>query len=612
MSHRALPLALALCVLACGAAADPLAADGAWKERTEVVWSGQTHALIRKTFRVWDPHPELGLVFLWEPRAAVGADPDVIAAEGLGTLSWHAREAADYDRQFTYSVFKGPLKAGRPEGQGSLVVLHTGRSYTGQWLNGRMHGRGVLRLENGDTYEGEFVDGMMQGVGRYSAADGSVYIGEFRGGVREGVGSLMLAEGTFRTSWQGGREVAREPIPDSRPLQRPLVQLAANQSGTVKLGLSLDGEQNVASYMDGSDTQMHTYEADSSPGLMTIHLGVPQILDAWKGNGKLTSPSNDNYSTVFMKAEIGNTGSSPAHVTSASLVVADSVNDPQPYFEMHLVEDRICDQISSGYSPNVMLANLGWSPVKDAKLTYSFGTADRHTDEAAIPLASIDASSKFSILSRLRQLRVDTDRLEKANIEALHTASSGSTKKPRFAFVCESTDEGAESDDERAKRMAACFQQVKESGVLGDLKDFAFQSEGAIYTTMVGRLDYRWTDSDGKAKTRTSPFSLDIPLVSFHIEMGEGGCEDSGAGSQGPSKSSITLALDRHNYEIALPRRWDTQIGSNQKVVLPLSLSAAKSSEHKFQIVLKLADGNQVTSPVIALSYFRPRPSKAR
>jgi hypothetical protein len=36
-------------------------------------------------------------------------------------------------------------------------------------------------------------------------------------------------------------------------------------------------------------------------------------------------------------------------------------------------------------------------------------------------------------------------------------------------------------------------------------------------------------------------------------------------------------------------------------------VSAAKSSRHRFQIVLQLADGALVKSPTIDLSYFRPR-----
>ena len=123
--------------------------------------------------------------------------------ETKGDATWYAKGAASYDRQFTYSVFKGVLDNGRPSGQGALVV-RTGLSYAGQWLDGEMHGRGVLRLDSGDKYEGDFVAGKMHGVGKYTSTDGSVYLGEFRGGMRDGLGKLTLADGEFRTVWQGG------------------------------------------------------------------------------------------------------------------------------------------------------------------------------------------------------------------------------------------------------------------------------------------------------------------------------------------------------------------------------------------------------------------------
>jgi hypothetical protein len=598
-------------MLACGESKPLLAGEGVWKDRTEVVWSKDTHALIRKTFRVWDPHPELDLVFLWEPRGSVGADPADLVAEGAGTLSWHGKDAADYDRQGTYSVFKGMLRAGRPDGEGSLLVLHTGWSYTGQWRDGLMHGPGVLRLENGDRYEGEFEEGKMQGRGRYSTADGSVYIGEFRDGLRDGAGTLLLAEGGYRTLWRLGQEIAREPLPRSAPLQRPLIQFAAN-SESVKLRLSLDDEQNSAINVPGSSVESHTYEADYAPGLITVHLGVPQVLEAWKGNGKLIDMSYFGPPSVFMKAEIENAGPRAAQVTGASLVVAESATDPEPYLKISLLENRLCDQISDTYSPNVQLANLGWGQVKDAKLTYSFGVAEKRTDEVTLPLGTFDASSRFSILRRLQKLRVDTERLQKANEEALHTIGSGSTKKPRYGFVCEPPGEGDENDDARSRRLSACFEKVRQSGVLGDLSQFSFQSEGIVYTTLAGHIDYQWIDNDGQAKPRTSPFSLNIPLVSFHIEMGEGGCDDEGGGARGSPGKATMLMVDRRNYQIGLPKAWLTKIDPGQKSQLRLELAAPKSSQHKFQLVLQLANGSQVTSPVIALSYFKPRPAKTR
>jgi hypothetical protein len=610
MSYRASLLCLTVLLLVCGYGKQLQAAEGAWKERTEVVWSKETRALIRKTFRVWDPHPERDLIFLWEPRGAVSADPGDVLAEGSGTLSWHPKDAADYDRQATYSVFKGSLRGGRPHGEGSLVVLHTGWSYTGQWLDGLMHGRGVLRLENGDRYEGDLVEGRMQGLGKLSAADGSVYIGGFRDDLRDGTGTLLLAEGSYRTLWLAGREIARERLPGSVPLQSPLVRLAA-ASTSVKLGLSLDIENDPFSYQAEPDADpVHGYAADYAPGLIDIHLGVPQILRAWKGDGELFAVPVSSFSSVFLKAEIENAGTGAAQVAGASLIVAESRSDPEPYVEIGLMEDRACGEISSTFTSDVQLANRGWGQVRSAKLTYAFGTADRHGDEEAVALGTFDASTRISIASRLQKLRVDTERLKKARNEAMRGTGSGSTEKPRYGFVCPPSGDAEESEDERAKRLSACFDEVKRAGVLGDLAPFSYASEGAVYTRMAGRIEYQWIDGDGKAQTRTSRFSLAIPLISFHVEMGEGGCEGEFGVPEG--RAVTRLMLDRRNYQVPLPKAWLTKIEPGRKAPLQLVLAAPKSSQHKFQLVLQLADGTQVASPVVALSYFRPRPIKAR
>ena len=610
----------AIAATACFPSANSAAADGAWKERTEVVWSKETHALIRKDFRVWDPHPELDLDFLWEPRSAVSSDPGDILANGPGTLSWHIRGAADYDRQFIYSVFKGTLKDGRADGNGALVVLHTGFSYTGQWANGVMQGRGILRLENGDKYEGDFVAGRMHGVGRYASSDGSVYIGEFHDGLRDGAGKLMLAEGAYRTVWRAGQEVERQPIPDSappQPLPRPLLAAISN---TVKLRLSLDAEKN-ADFFNSDANDAHTYDADFSPGLMTIHLGSKPMLDAWKENGKISSGEetgphyimSDNLASVFMKVDVENDGTSAAQITDASVIVAESATDPEPYLELSVAEEHVCNQASDTYSPDLMFKNLGWGAVKDARISYTLGNTEKRTDEAAVTLGTFDASKQTSIADRLKKLGVDTDRLKKAGTETLKNASSytANPKAPRYAFVCEPQNSD-EQDDAYDKRLTACFQRVTATGVLGGLKDFVYASGNVLYTTMAGRIEYQWSGSDGKINANASPFSINLPLVTFRIEMGEGSCEDEMDRSAGSKNQLTTLSLDRRNYQLHLPKTWNTKIIQGRTTQFDLVLSAAKSSQHKFQLVLQLADGSQVTSPVVDLSYFRPRLTKGR
>ena len=73
-------------------------------------------------------------------------------------------------------------------------VYKDGSKYTGSYLDGKRHGRGVLRFKNGGYYEGEWAKDCYEGTGRYVSA-GGVYEGMFRGGELCGRGVFRWANG---------------------------------------------------------------------------------------------------------------------------------------------------------------------------------------------------------------------------------------------------------------------------------------------------------------------------------------------------------------------------------------------------------------------------------
>jgi hypothetical protein len=580
MPHRILPAALRIVALfGCLLPADAPAADGAWKEKTQVVWSKETSSLIRQSFRVWDPHPELDLDFLWEPRSYAGSeDPDSIV-NGPGTLTWHAKGAPGYDRQFVHSVFKGVLRNGRPEGEGALMV-RGGYSYTGQWVGGAMHGRGVLRFANGDRYDGDFVDGQMHGVGKYTSTDGSVYFGEFRNGRRDGIGRLMNVDGAYRTVWHNGEEISRQEIEGGGPANSAARYRQTAAANGVKLKVSLDQKKFIEFENADPDTESHPYEAENGPGTMTIRLASRKILDAWKGNAPLQIGEDGGvlstwqFPPVFLRVEAENGGGRAATVTGAFLDVLDSATDLLPYLELHpdwSVETAI-------FKPSFRFENIGWGRVQDARIIYSLGTDARRTGETTVRLGTFDASKNVSVVDRLRQLGVDLKRMNHPD-----------------GFKC-----GYEEAE-----LAVCFESLRNSGVLGGLRDFVFRQpdDGAVYTRLSGRIEYQWLSHEGKSNARMSRFSVDVPLMSFNEAQAEGGGLEV---IERPFRS-IALSLDRRSYRIALPRSWNFDVRNAETKQLDLTVSAAKSSRHRFQIVLQLADGTLVKSPTIDLSYFRPR-----
>jgi hypothetical protein len=115
---------------------------------------------------------------------------DVEAVLDAEAREWEARAAAS----------PAPLPR-RQEGQ------HPWSEYDGEWDDeGRLHGRGVLRLCNGTTYRGSFERGLPSGVAVVAYADGSSYVGEFRNGMRSGRGRWASAGGVafFEGAWQNG------------------------------------------------------------------------------------------------------------------------------------------------------------------------------------------------------------------------------------------------------------------------------------------------------------------------------------------------------------------------------------------------------------------------
>jgi hypothetical protein len=186
------------------------AAEGVWKEDTQEVFDRDHDQPERRTYRVWDFHPELDLEFNWEPSSGEPAPAGIV--NGTGTLTWRKRGTHEYDPAAVQSQYDGEMKNGRPDGYGSLV-MRTGLTYAGTWKEGLMDGRGLIKLENGDDYDGEFVAGRMQGQGRYGSADGTVYVGEFKNSLRDGAGTLTVAGGaSYRTTWRAGVEIGRELV----------------------------------------------------------------------------------------------------------------------------------------------------------------------------------------------------------------------------------------------------------------------------------------------------------------------------------------------------------------------------------------------------------------
>lgn len=52
-----------------------------------------------------------------------------------------------------------------------------GDKYTGEFLNGQFHGKGIYTYANGDKYEGEFMNGKFTGKGTFTCSNGKQFTG---------------------------------------------------------------------------------------------------------------------------------------------------------------------------------------------------------------------------------------------------------------------------------------------------------------------------------------------------------------------------------------------------------------------------------------------------
>lgn len=83
----------------------------------------------------------------------------------------------------------GDLHEGKRHGKGWCLYPHpsTEKTYEGDWLNDKPHGKGVLTVVGISTYEGEWRNGEFDGYGRYKAGD-MEYVGNFVNGKKHGYG----------------------------------------------------------------------------------------------------------------------------------------------------------------------------------------------------------------------------------------------------------------------------------------------------------------------------------------------------------------------------------------------------------------------------------------
>ena len=110
---------------------------------------------------------------------------------------------------FTYV---GPWQKGAKHGDGGTFCVNGLSTYSGQFLDGEITGRGEKVFATGAIYDGDFVEGEMCGEGQWTSADGDeCYLGGFVNNQRHGAGQITYAHNTsiFRGTFRRHKRVGR-------------------------------------------------------------------------------------------------------------------------------------------------------------------------------------------------------------------------------------------------------------------------------------------------------------------------------------------------------------------------------------------------------------------
>jgi hypothetical protein len=527
----------------------PGSAPGVERHWVQLMWNPVSRRLERVRYTAFDPIAALGLELEW--LADDGRVTPAGAITGTGTLTFRRPGAAAYDPSGIVATYRGSLVDGRAEGQGSFHDA-TGFAYAGGWHAGLMAGEGRLSLANGDEYVGSFRAGKREGQGVLTLATGQVLAGDFVGGA---------------------------PAAGIRMVDFPAVD---------GLRIGVVAERRPHNYELGLDPLSYTSRADGQG--LAIFPDDQRLLDAWHGAAPITmtpaeqeafddpatTPSflgpYERFDPLSLVFELENTTTDTVAIVGGFLDVATSRRNPEPAMQIRPFPRDPCAGIIE-FLPRFFIDNFGWAPADNAVLNFTAGAVDGRTEgtPVALPLGDIAQSTLADVTDTLVALGLDVDLLANERL------------------TC------SDPNDERL-----CLAELRQSGHFGQLADYISLDYMTVTVAVMGTLDYDWTGADGAVAHKRSPFSLTLPVASVanDAECGEGG------EIVPVLHDPFMLRLDADNYRIAIPFAGDVAPGFTAR--WRIQLRAPETSEHDFDLVLLLADGRQVGSRPVHLSYFMP------
>lgn len=557
--------------------AAPGTGAGAWAERVQILYQEDSRSVLRRKVRVWDPHPERNLDFVWEPEkgqpgGGVAADGTV---SGRGKLVWRVRGSASYDPRTVFSVYSGDMRDGRPEGEGRMEI-RSGEVLEGSWKRGLLDGEGMRIDSAGNRYEGPFVAGRPHGEGRLMLRNGEIYVGSFVDGQRHGKARVTLAGGTgYDSTWERDREVGgdrADRLADAGVGGLLRAQSGGGAAGKVEISTVVDERMTQQ-----SDMQYQHLVRDQDVAIYPVD---EEMNNAWNGTGQITTADymftgiDWEDAPAFVEIDLATTDNSRVKLDKLELQVAssDAYRKPMLTLGNHIG--------CVGFRPSFTVFNHGWGGVKNASMSMRFvgeGGEGEGTRTFTRPIADFESGTDVMIKDVIAEAGVDTAKLENGR------------------FTCQSMDS-----------LNVCRSQVFNTVGFGEIADYVW-GEDKLFTTAVGTFDYEWSDDYDNTYQASEPFQVDIALATIELPKELAECGDGFGGSPEALRyQDVQLRVGERDYVVDLPLRGNKTV---REYAARLKMRAEMTSFHQFQTVARFADGSERRSKTVSLFYFRPRPS---
>ena len=549
----------------------------AWDSRVQTIYDAASRSVSRKTVRVWDPSPEKGLDFIWDPDPQLadgGLSPDGLPS-GRGRLQWRIGGSPSYNPATVFATYMGSLVRGKPEGHGRLE-LRTGEYLDGEWLDGAPEGTVLWVDEAGNRYEGRMRRGVADGPARTVSTNGEIFTGTFRDGVRDGTGTTQLPGGTtYQSAWLDGREVgAKRPdlFADARMGGLLKAGAKSGQAAGFSISAAIDERINLES-MD-----LIRYETAQSTDKIELYPRSDYMMNFWKSGTDINIEDHaffgvewENY-FAFLKVDLTSTDNKKGKIASMSLDFSESEEFKKPMLSIY--PDVGCE----GFSPQFTVLNQGWGRVLEPEFQFVFSGEGQTSKQFNLTgIDDFDSSGKIEIKKSIFEAGADVTTLAVQH------------------FKCES-----------AGKLEDCSQQFLASAKLGEIGKTISRDESVMLTNLVGKMRYKWKDAKNRIHAEEQPFTVPISIAALEIPEIVAEC---GAASDGSPEAAryqdVYLPLNRKNYSISVPMRGNRDI---VHLTARFKFHADRSSIHKFRVKAKFADGSERQSKPLELLWFRPRP----